>query len=63
MEKFDKSLMEVWDWKEKVYQETKDLSDKEYIEKLQSDTDKILKEAGIALEPYVSPLERVEESK
>ena len=49
MRKYDNSLLEVWEWKEKVYQDIKDLSDKEYIEKVKNDADKILSEFGLKL--------------
>ncbi|HGJ67082.1 TPA: hypothetical protein ENS27_17110 [bacterium] len=49
MQKYDKSLMEVWEWKEKVYQEVKDLSAQEYIEKVKKDADKFLSEHRIKL--------------
>lgn len=50
MRKYDKSLIEVWEWKEKVYRDVKDLTTKEYIEKIKNDTDKILAESQILLE-------------
>jgi len=37
MQKYNKSLVEVWEWKEKVYQKVKDLSIQEYIEKVRKD--------------------------
>ena len=49
MRKYDRSLIEVWEWKEKVYQDVKDLSAKEYIEKVKEDVDKILTESQINL--------------
>jgi hypothetical protein len=52
MQKYDKSLVEVWEWKEKVYQKVKDLSTQEYIEKVRKDTDRILSEHGIKLKQY-----------
>lgn len=49
MRKYDKSLVEVWDWKEKVYHDVKDLSSKEYIEKIKEDAARILAENQITL--------------
>jgi hypothetical protein len=52
MQKYDKSLIEVWEWKEKVYQKVKGLSTQEYIEKVRKDEDRILSEHGIKLKQY-----------
>ncbi len=49
MRKYDKSLIEVWEWKEKVYTDVKDLSAKEYIERIRNDADKILTDSRIKL--------------
>lgn len=49
MRKYDKSLIEVWGWKEKVYQDVKDLPAKEYIGKIINDADKILADNQIKL--------------
>ena len=49
MKTYDKSLTEVWEWKEKVYEETKALSSEEFINKLKSDTDIILSKNKIIL--------------
>jgi hypothetical protein len=51
MKKYDKSLLEVWAWKEKVYQDVKDLSVEEYVEKVRKDADKILSKGLINLAP------------
>ncbi len=51
MRSYDKSLIEVWEWKEKIYQDMKDLTPKEYIEKLKSDANKILSKNFIKLTP------------
>ncbi|MBI5199258.1 MAG: hypothetical protein HZA09_04490 [Nitrospirae bacterium] len=51
MKKYDKSLTEVWEWKMRVYQDIKDLTPKEYIEKIRNDADKILSGAGVKLTP------------
>jgi hypothetical protein len=52
MQIYYKSLDEVEEWKEKVYQEVKDLSAQEYIEKVRKDADKFLSEHGIKLKQY-----------
>ena len=47
--KVTKSLQEVWDWKEKVYEETKRLSLEEAARKIQKDADEICKKYGLKL--------------
>ncbi len=49
MRKYDRSLIEVWEWKEKVYHDVKDLSAKDYIERVKEDAAKILTESQIKL--------------
>jgi len=49
MKKYDKSLLEVWEWKEKVYHEMKDVSAQEYIRKIKDDADGLLSGAQISL--------------
>ena len=49
MKSYDKSLIEVWEWKERVYRDVKDLTAKEYVEKVRNDADKILSESAIKL--------------
>jgi len=49
--KYDKSLLEVWEWKEKVYQEVRELSAKEYVEKIRNNADRILSDNRIKLVP------------
>lgn len=49
MKKYDRSLIEVWEWKEKVYRDVKDLSAKEYIKRVKEDATKILTEGRINL--------------
>lgn len=51
MKKYDKSLLEVWEWKEKVYQDVKNLTAEEYVEKVRKDADKILSNGLINLTP------------
>ncbi len=47
--KVPKSLQEVWDWKERVYEETKELSVEEAARKIQKDADEICKKYGLKL--------------
>lgn len=47
--KTKKALQEVWDWKEKVYQETKHLSIKETVKKIHEDALQIEKKYGLKL--------------
>jgi hypothetical protein len=51
MKKYDKSLTEVWDWKEQVYQDVKGLTVQDYLEKLRQDAEKILSENHVKLAP------------
>jgi len=45
--KVDKSLQEVWDWKEKVYQETKHLSIKETAEYIHKGAEEFCEKYGL----------------
>ncbi len=47
--KVDKSLQEVWDWKEKVYEETKGLSTKEKIVSFRKTSEDFCKKYGLKL--------------
>ncbi|MBS3906247.1 MAG: hypothetical protein KGZ49_04330 [Syntrophaceae bacterium] len=51
MRRYDKSLIEVWEWKENVYNDTKDLTPEQYINKIKEDSDRILSDALIELSP------------
>jgi hypothetical protein len=51
MKKYDKSLIEAWEWKEKVYENVKDLTPEQYINKVKEDADRILTDAHIELTP------------
>jgi hypothetical protein len=51
MKKYDKSLIEAWEWKEKVYENIKDLTPEQYINKIKEDADRILMNAHIELTP------------
>ncbi|MBI5375422.1 MAG: hypothetical protein HZA77_08300 [Candidatus Schekmanbacteria bacterium] len=52
MNKNDKSLVEVWKWKEKVYDHLKGLPSKDYIEEIKSDAEKLLSDNGIKLTKF-----------
>ena len=41
-----KSLLEVWEWKEAVYNDVKDLSSEERVKYYSENADKFLKEMG-----------------
>ena len=47
--KVDKSLQEVWDWKEKVYQDTKNFSTKETLENIHKGAEEFCKRYGLKL--------------
>ena len=49
MQKYDKSLIEVWEWKDKVYQDFKDLTVEEYVKKVREESDAIMAKHGIKL--------------
>jgi hypothetical protein len=51
MRTYDKSLTEVWEWKERVYSETKELSARDYVRKTNKDADTVLSENCIELNP------------
>jgi len=51
MKRYDKSLTEVWEWKEKVYQDVKELTTEGYLEKLRGDAERILSENHVRLTP------------
>lgn len=44
--KVDKSLQEVWDWKDRVYKEDKDISLRESFYKAKRETNKLLRGMG-----------------
>jgi len=58
MKNYDKSLKEVWEWKESVYQDVRNLSPKEYIKKIKKDAENILSEKHIKLTSVSSKKER-----
>ncbi len=50
--KVDKSLQEVWDWKDKVYQETKHLSIRETAEYIHKGAEEFCKKYGLKLKTF-----------
>lgn len=40
-----KSLEEVWEWKERCYEESKDMTVADYLKKIHIDANRVLKEA------------------
>lgn len=55
--KVDKSLQEVWEWKEKVYEETLGLSTKEKIANFKKTSEDFCKKYGLKLKT-LNPLEK-----
>jgi hypothetical protein len=51
MRRYDKSLIEVWEWKEKLYHDVKELAPDQYIKKIKENADKILSAALVELTP------------
>jgi hypothetical protein len=47
--KIDKSLEEVWTWKEKIYQETKDMSMEERVKRIKENALRISQKYGLDL--------------
>lgn len=47
--KIDKSMQDVWDWKDKVYEEGKGFSVKEAAEKIRKETEMISKKYNLNL--------------
>jgi len=47
--KVDKSLQEVWDWKDKVYQETKRFSMKQTADHIHKGAEQLCKRYGLKL--------------
>ena len=50
MFEFDECLQQVWEWKQRVYQEIKDLDDKEKVKRIEEVSEELLDKAGIKLE-------------
>ena len=55
---YDKSLTEVWEWKENIYQDVKNLSAEKYIEKIKSNAESMLTERRIQLTTVSTKKER-----
>lgn len=51
MKRYDKSLTEVWEWKERVYRDVKGLATEDYLEKVRRDAEKVLSENHVELTP------------
>ena len=49
MKKYDVSLLEVWKWKGNVFEDLKDLTNDELIDKINNSTEKILSDNSINL--------------
>jgi len=47
--KTDKSLEEVWIWKEKIYQETKDMSMEERVKRIKENALRLIQRYGLNL--------------
>ncbi len=47
--KIDRSLEEVWRWKEKIYQETKGMSVEERVKKIKENASRINQKYGLDL--------------
>lgn len=47
--KVDKSLQEVWEWKDSIYEETKHLPLKEFVKKMKKDVEEIHKKYNLHL--------------
>lgn len=52
--KVDKSLQEVWEWKEKVYEETRNLSTKEKIVNFKKTSEDFCKKYGLKFKRFHS---------
>jgi shikimate kinase len=50
--KVDKSLQEVWDWKNNVYRQIKHLSVRDAAKKIHEDVQQIKKATGLKLKPF-----------
>ena len=49
MKNYDRSLIEVWEWRRKVHEDFKDLTIEEYVTKAREEADSALKKYGIKL--------------
>ncbi len=60
MKTYDRSLIEVWEWKEAVFKDIQGLSNEELINKITADAEKLLKENNIKLE-LISGKDKIQE--
>ena len=49
MKKYDESLIEVWEWKDKILKDTVGLSSEEYIDWITKEAERVLEEQEIKL--------------
>lgn len=49
MKKYDKSLIEVWGWKDAVYKDTKNLTSAEFMMRIRRSAEKLLAKHKITL--------------
>ena len=49
MKNYDRSLIEVWEWRRKVHEDFKDLTIEEYVAKAREEADAALDKYGIKL--------------
>jgi hypothetical protein len=57
MKNYENSLLEVWEWKDRVYKDTKDLTAENYINTIKKNTDNLLLENDIKLTSIISEKE------
>ena len=50
VEKYDKSLVEVWEWRQKIHDELKGLTNEEYVKQVREQADAIRAKYNIKLE-------------
>jgi len=49
MKNYDRSLIEVWEWRRKVHEDLKGLTVEEYVKKVREEADAALDKYGIKL--------------
>jgi hypothetical protein len=59
MKRCDRSLEEVWEWKEQVYQDVKELTPAGYLAKISKDADVLLKDHGLNLRTVKRDMVRI----
>ena len=57
MKKYDESLVEVWEWKDKILKDTGGLSSEKYIDMIAKEAERVLEEQEIKL-----PVRRLNEA-